>query len=123
MEWYLKALKNYAGFSGRAQRKEYWFYVLFYIVFGVVVAFVEGLLGLGNPETGSGPLSMIYALAFLIPSIAVSVRRLHDTGRTGWWLLLALIPIIGALVLIYFYVLDSQPGDNEYGPNPKGVPV
>jgi uncharacterized membrane protein YhaH (DUF805 family) len=64
---------------------------------------------------------MLYALAFLLPSIAVAVRRLHDTGRAGWWVLLGFIPIIGWIALIYFYVLDSQPGDNRYGPNPKGV--
>ena len=122
MEWYLKAVKNYVGFSGRAQRKEYWFYILFYILFGVVVALAQGALGLQDPETGSGPLSLIYALAFLLPTIAVSVRRLHDTGRTGWWLLLALIPIVGAIVLIVFYVLDGQPGDNRYGPDPKAAP-
>jgi uncharacterized membrane protein YhaH (DUF805 family) len=121
MEWYLKALKNYAGFAGRAQRKEYWFYVLFYVLFGLAVGLVEGMLGMRGPEGQSGPLSVIYALAFLIPTIAVAVRRLHDTGRTGWWLLLAFIPLLGAIAPIYFYVLDSQPGDNRYGPNPKGV--
>ena len=79
------------------------------------------LSDLSDPNSGTGPLYLIYTLAFLLPSIAVAIRRLHDTGRTGWWLLLAFIPIIGAIVLIVFYCLDSQPGDNEYGPNPKGV--
>jgi uncharacterized membrane protein YhaH (DUF805 family) len=121
MEWYLKAVKNYAGFGGRARRKEYWFYVLFYVIFGIVVGLAESMLGMRGPEGQSGPLSMLYALAFLLPSIAVAVRRLHDTGRAGWWVLLGFIPIIGWIALIYFYVLDSQPGDNRYGPNPKGV--
>jgi uncharacterized membrane protein YhaH (DUF805 family) len=121
MEWYLKALKNYAGFGGRAQRKEFWLYILFYVLFGTAVGLIEMMLGMRGPEGQGGPLSLLYALAFLVPTIAVAVRRLHDSGRTGWWLLLGFIPILGALVLIFFYVLDSEPGDNPYGPNPKGV--
>ena len=124
MEWYLKAVRNYVNFQGRAQRKEYWFYLLFYILFAIAVVLVESFLGLSDlsdPEKGTGPLYAIYTLAFLLPSIAVAVRRLHDIGRTGWWLLLALIPLVGAIVLLIFYCLDSQPGDNKYGPNPKGV--
>lgn len=122
MEWYLKAVKNYVGFSGRAQRKEYWMYILFYVIFGIVVAIVENVVGLGNPEAGQlGPLGALYSLAFLLPTVAVAVRRLHDTGRSGWWILIALIPLVGALVLLYFYILDSEPGPNQYGPNPKGV--
>jgi len=123
MNWYLKALKQYAVFQGRAQRKEYWFYILFYIIFGIAVAIVETTLGLADPETGSGPLSVIYSLAFLVPTLAVGARRLHDTGRSAWWLLIGLIPLLGALVLIVFFVFDSQPGDNEYGPNPKAAPA
>ena len=123
MNWYLKALKQYAVFQGRAQRKEYWFYILFYIIFGIAVAIVEATLGLTDPETGSGPLSVVYSLAFLVPTLAVGARRLHDTGRSAWWLLIGLIPLLGALVLIVFFVFDSQPGDNEYGPNPKAAPA
>ena len=82
---------------------------------------IDSVQDMQDPESGTGPLYLIYTLAFLLPSIAVAIRRLHDTGRTGWWLLLALIPLIGAIVLIVFYCLDSQPGENEYGPNPKGV--
>jgi uncharacterized membrane protein YhaH (DUF805 family) len=124
MEWYLKAIRNYANFKGRAQRKEYWFYVLFYVLFAILVALVENFLGLSDlsdPESGTGPLYLVYTLAFLLPSIAVAIRRLHDTGRTGWWLLLAFVPLIGAIVLLVFYCFDSQPGDNEYGPNPKAL--
>lgn len=124
MEWYLKAVRNYVNFKGRAQRKEYWFYLLFYILFAIAVVLVESFLGLSDlsdPEGGTGPLYLFYTVAFLLPSIAVAIRRLHDTGRTGWWLLLAFIPLIGAIVLIVFYCLDSEPGDNKYGPNPKGV--
>jgi uncharacterized membrane protein YhaH (DUF805 family) len=121
MEWFMKALKKYAVFQGRAQRKEYWYYILFFVLFAIVVSLVENALGLADPETGSGPLSLVYSLALLVPSIAVAVRRLHDTGRSGWWILIGLIPVVGAIVLIVFYVFDSEPGDNEYGPNPKGV--
>ena len=123
MEWFMKALKKYAVFEGRAQRKEYWFYILFFILFAIVVSLAENALGLADPETGSGPLSLVYSLALLVPSIAVAVRRLHDTGRSGWWILIGLIPVAGAIVLIVFYVFDSEPGDNQYGPNPKGVPA
>ncbi|EGU43156.1 hypothetical protein VII00023_18349 [Vibrio ichthyoenteri ATCC 700023] len=113
MEWYLAVLKKYAVFSGRSRRKEYWMFFLINLIFTLLLGFVDGLLG-------TVVLGFVYSLAILIPSIAVGVRRLHDTGRTGWWLLISLIPIIGILVLIYFMVGDSAPGHNEYGPNPKG---
>ncbi|GAB6094188.1 hypothetical protein JCM14469_04400 [Desulfatiferula olefinivorans] len=115
MNWYIEVLKKYAVFSGRARRMEYWMFVLFNFIIAVVIGFVEGFVG------SPGFLSMIYSLAVLIPSIAVSMRRLHDIGRTGWWLLIAFVPLIGAVVLLVFMVLDSQPGSNAYGPNPKGA--
>jgi len=115
MEWYLKVLKNYAVFEGRARRKEYWMFFLFNIIFAFVIAFVEGMVG------SPGIVYMIYVLGVFIPGLAVGARRLHDTGRSGWWLLLYLLPIIGPIVLLVFFVLDSQPGDNEYGANPKGA--
>tara|TARA_R100000005_G_scaffold96344_1_gene82558 strand:- start:2504 stop:2887 length:384 start_codon:yes stop_codon:yes gene_type:complete len=127
MNWYLDVLKNkYAMFNGRARRKEYWFFVLFNILASIALGIVDGITGTFNDEMGVGLLGGIYWLAVLIPAIAVAVRRLHDTGRTGWWLLLCLIPVIGGLVLLIFMVFDSEPGDNQYGPNPKlesGVPV
>lgn len=115
MDWYLAALKKYAEFSGRAQRKEYWMFVLFNLIIAFVLAFVEGLFG--SPAILAG----IYGLAVLIPSIAVSIRRLHDTNRSGWWILICLIPVIGGLVLLVFMVLDSQQQENQYGPNPKAA--
>ncbi|MEZ5554085.1 DUF805 domain-containing protein [Haliea sp.] len=127
MNWYLDVLKNkYAMFNGRARRKEYWFFVLFNILASIALGIVDTITGTFNDEMGVGLLGGIYWLAVLIPAIAVAVRRLHDTGRTGWWLLLAFIPVIGGLVLLIFMVFDSEPGDNQYGPNPKlesGVPV
>lgn len=122
MDWYLKVIRNYVGFSGRARRKEYWMFVLINIVISIVLAMVDGMLGLKvGGEQGAGLLGLIYSLAILLPSIAVGVRRLHDTGRSGWWMLIAFVPFIGFIVLLVFFVLDSQPGSNEYGPNPKGM--
>ena len=113
LKWYLEVLKQYAVFSGRARRKEYWLFVLFNTIIDLVLGVIEGL------ASGPGILASIYSLAVLIPSIAVSVRRLHDTDRSGWWLLIVLIPLIGAIVLLVFMAQDSQPGENQYGPNPK----
>lgn len=121
MNWFLMALKKYATFSGRAQRAEYWYFVLFYILIFIGLSIIDGMTGSFTEEAGMGFLGGIFTLGLLVPSIAVGVRRLHDTGRTGWWLLLALIPLIGAIVLLVFTVQDSTPGDNQYGPNPKGI--
>jgi len=112
MDWYLKVLKNYVNFTGRARRKEYWMFALFSAIISIVLMLIEYLIGL--PQS----LSSLYSLAVLLPGLGVGVRRLHDTGRSGWWLLLALVPFIGAIVLIVFFCLDSTPG-NDYGPNPK----
>ncbi|QHT63069.1 DUF805 domain-containing protein [Paenibacillus lycopersici] len=114
MEWYLKVLRNYVNFSGRARRTEYWMYVLFSFMASVLLAIADAMLGAGRL------LSMLYSLAVLLPSLAVVVRRLHDTGRSGWWYFIILIPIVGAIVLLVFLLLDSEPGMNRYGPNPKG---
>lgn len=119
--WYMQALKKYAVFSGRARRKEYWFFVLWYVIISIGLAILDNIIGTYSAKAGIGLLGGIYALALLIPSISVSVRRLHDTGRTGWWLLIILIPLIGAIVLLVFMFLDSQPGENEYGPSPKAA--
>ena len=117
MEWYVKVLKQYADFSGRARRKEYWMFVLFNILIAVGIAIVEAvLLGLTM-----GVLSMIYALAVLLPGLAVTVRRLHDTGRSGWWVLISLIPFIGVIVLLVFMATDGEQGTNQWGPNPKAM--
>jgi uncharacterized membrane protein YhaH (DUF805 family) len=119
VDWYLLALKKYLVFEGRARRKEYWYFVLFNILAGITLGIIDNVTGTLNPETGMGLLSGLYSLAVLIPTIAVSIRRLHDTDRSGWWLLIALIPLIGGLVLLVFFVLDGTPGTNQYGPNPK----
>ncbi|MBT3819593.1 MAG: DUF805 domain-containing protein, partial [Lentimicrobiaceae bacterium] len=87
MNWYLAVLKNYAGFSGRARRKEYWMFTLFNIIFAIVAMILDNVLGIAMAEIGYGPLYGLYALAMLIPGLAVSVRRLHDVGKSGWMLL------------------------------------
>jgi len=120
MNWYLKVVRdNYANFSGRARRQEYWMFFLINVLITIGLSVVDGILGFGVGTFGL--LSMLYGLAVLIPGLAVGVRRLHDTGRSGWWILIALIPLLGAIVLIIFLVMDSEPGSNQYGPNPKGA--
>ena len=121
MNWYLVVLKKYAVFTGRARRKEYWYSFLVHTIISIVLAVIDGISGSFSAEAGVGLLGGIYILAILIPSISVSVRRLHDTDRSGWWLLIGLIPLIGAIVLFVFMVQDSKPGENQYGTNPKGA--
>ncbi|EKD94059.1 MAG: protein of unknown function DUF805 [uncultured bacterium] len=116
MDYFLAALKKYAVFSGRAQRAEYWYFVLFNAIFSIAVGIIADVVG----DT-TGLLSIGYALAMLIPGLAVSVRRLHDIGKSGWFILIGLIPLIGAIWLIVWMVRDSDPGANAYGPNPKGM--
>ena len=123
MKWYLAVLKNYAGFSGRARRKEYWMFTLFNIIFLIVAMILDNVLGTAIEGVGYGLFYILYALAVLIPGLAVSFRRLHDVGKSGWMVLIALIPIIGAIWLLVLMVIDSKPGENEYGPNPKEVVV
>ncbi|PNQ51726.1 DUF805 domain-containing protein, partial [Vibrio agarivorans] len=109
---YLTVLKKYAVFSGRARRKEYWMFILVNFIISLLLGFVDGLLG-------TIFIGYIYALAVFIPGIAVAIRRLHDTGRTGWWLLIGFIPLIGLIVLIVFTVSEGDKGSNEYGSDPK----
>jgi len=118
MNWYLEVLKKYAVFEGRARRKEYWMFTLFNILISFGLGMIDGLRA-QSPNFSLGLLGTIYTLAVFIPAFTVSVRRLHDIGKSGWWLFIALIPIVGGIVLLVFSVTDSQPGENEYGPNPK----
>jgi uncharacterized membrane protein YhaH (DUF805 family) len=108
MEWYLAVLKKYAVFSGRARRKEYWMFFLFNIIIVFVLSFIEGL------SRSPNVLSTIYQLAVLVPGIAVSIRRMHDTDHSGWWLL---VPIASFV----FLVTEGTPGDNRFGPVPKAI--
>jgi uncharacterized membrane protein YhaH (DUF805 family) len=119
MNWYLKVLKNYAAFGGRARRAEYWWFVLFNFLATLALIIVDSLIGLSAQAGGIGILSGIYTLAVLIPGVAVAIRRLHDSGRSGWWFLISLVPFVGGIILLVFLVLDSQPDSNQWGPNPK----
>lgn len=108
MEYFTSALKQYADFNGRATRQQYWMYVLFYIIIGIGLGVVDGVIGTA-PALGG-----IYSLAMLIPSISICTRRLHDTGRSGWWQLIIFVPLIGAIVLLVFLVQGSKTTDNSY---------
>ena len=106
--------RQYVGFSGRARRSEYWFFVLFQVIALGAAKAVDVALGVNA-------VYLVVALALLLPALAVTVRRLHDTGRSGWMILLALIPLVGSIILIVFECQDSEPGVNKFGPSPKGV--
>ncbi len=144
MEWATLPLKKYAEFEGRSRRKEYWMYVLLLIGIGIVIGIVEGILGLRGMVGPYGPLSALFMLATLVPSLAVGVRRLHDTNRSGWWLLigygpfllsliltlagilqfamiLSILALVGFVVLLVFMVMEGNRGPNQYGPDPKGA--
>ncbi len=113
MEWYLKVLKNYVVFNGRARRTEYWMFFLFNAIITIILSILQSIADIDNVLTG------IYGLLTILPSLAVGARRLHDSGKSGWWLLIGLIPFIGTIILIIFFCMDSEEGDNRFGANPK----
>jgi len=119
VNWYLEVLKKYAVFSGRARRKEYWYFTLVNFLISLALATMIYSDGINFHNLMYLVVDRIYFLAILIPSIAVTVRRLHDTGKSGWWILIGLVPIAGSIALLIFTVQDSQPGENQYGSNPK----
>lgn len=114
MNWYLEVLKKYAVFEGRARRTEYW-------VFTLVTSVISFILSVIDEQLNLSLLGWIYALVVFLPGLAVTVRRLHDTNRSGWWILISLIPVLGGIVLLIFMLIDSDPMENEYGPNPKYI--
>ncbi|MFF3375920.1 DUF805 domain-containing protein [Streptomyces sp. NPDC002680] len=116
MNYFLDVLKKYAVFSGRARRKEYWMFVLFASI--VYIA----LLAIGFAIHAVW-IGFVFYVAILLPALGVAVRRLHDTGRTGWWLLFGFVPLVGSITLLVFACLEGDQGDNKYGPNPKAVPA
>ncbi len=127
---------KYASFTGRARRSEFWWFILFYVIVGFVLNIIDNatglLIGLGtatfdvgdgqaiidNPQIGA--LSTLWVLIAFLPLLSVTVRRLHDTNRSGWWWWILFIPCVGFIVILVFMLLDSTPGDNRFGPNPKG---
>ncbi|MGC5021283.1 DUF805 domain-containing protein [Micromonospora sp. DT47] len=117
-------LTQYVGFTGRARRSEYWWFALFTVLVGLAAAILDSVLGTTLGSDGStGVIGIIVNLALLLPTLAVAMRRLHDTDRSGWWLLIGLVPIVGAIVLLVFFVLNSTPGANRFGTNPKERPL
>jgi len=121
MEWYLKVVRdNYANFSGRARRKEYWMFLLFNMIFAFAAVVLDNVLGLNFMYIGYGWIYMIYSLAVIIPAWAVSFRRLHDVGKSGWFCLICFIPLIGAIWFIVLMCTDGDKAENTYGPSPKG---
>ena len=119
MDWYIRVLKKYAVFSGRARRKEYWMFFLFSFIFSLVAGLLD-LVIFGMALWGFSPIAVVYGIAVFVPGLAVAVRRLHDIGKSGWYLFINLIPIAGPIWFLVLVCLDSQSGDNKYGPNPKG---
>lgn len=123
MDWYIKVLSNFSDFRGRARRKEYWMFQLFHwliiFVLSMIAVLLFGLLDSTGSMLTAGIVLGIYMLVTFIPSMAVLVRRLHDSGKSGWFILLSLIPYIGGLIVFIFTLLDSEYGENKWGPNPK----
>jgi uncharacterized membrane protein YhaH (DUF805 family) len=120
MNWYLAVLKNYVGFSGRARRKEHWMFVLFHIIFLIVAMILDTMLGTNIAPLPYGVIYFVYSLAIFLPALAVTVRRLHDTGKSGFWIFIALIPLIGSIWLLVLLCTEGTAGENKYGPDPKG---
>jgi len=116
MSWFIEVLKKYAVFNGRARRKEYWMFTLFVVIIYIVLA----ILGVALKVTF---LPIIFWVAILLPSLGVTIRRLHDTGRSGWFIFISLIPLVGSIILLVFLAGEGQPGVNKYGPNPKETPA
>lgn len=133
MKWYIAVLKKYVVFEGRASRSEYWFFVLFNIIVSSVLLAIDVAIGMGTAETSvsadagasfsvnGGILSLVYALAVILPGLGVTIRRLHDTDHSGWWVFINFIPIVGPIIFLVFLVKDSNEGNNRFGSNPKGL--
>jgi len=115
MNWYIKAWKKYAVFGGRAARQEYWYFLLFHILVYILLSIIAGVIG---GKVG-GSLLSLYTFAVTIPGLSATVRRLHDTNRSGWWILISLIPGIGAFVLLAFLAQESHAVENQYGSRPQ----
>jgi uncharacterized membrane protein YhaH (DUF805 family) len=129
IDWVLEVFSKYAVFNGRARRKEYWYWYLFNFIISIFISVVSFVISYSTgteTDTGMGWFGLfiylvfiIYSLGVIIPNLAVTVRRLHDTNRSGWWYFISLIPFIGGLLLLIYLIEDGTPGDNQYGPDPK----
>ncbi len=121
IDWYKKVvLENYANFNGRARRSEYWYYTLVNIIILIIASILDNALGLTLGALPYGAFYCLYGLAVFIPGLAVAVRRLHDVNKSGWFLLIALIPLVGAIWLLVLFCTEGTKGENQYGADPKG---
>ncbi len=121
MQWYIGVLKKYVVFSGRASRKEYWTFFVISLVVTIVLGILDGVIGTKSPDAAMGTLGGLYSLAVFLPSLAVLVRRLHDISKSGWWVLIGIIPFLGWIVLLIFAALGGTPGSNQFGPAPASA--
>ena len=121
MHWYIEVLKKYAVFSGRARRAEFWYFFLFSAIISIFLTLIDEFMGLKFEVRGEnlGFLSTLYYIAVLVPYLAVIFRRLHDTDRSGWWILIFFIPIVGVIVAVVFLASKGTEGENRFGPDPK----
>jgi uncharacterized membrane protein YhaH (DUF805 family) len=126
IDWVLEVFSKYATFDGRARRKEYWYWYLFNFIVSIFISVVSLVINGTETDNGIGWFGLfinivviIYSLGVFIPNLAVTVRRLHDTNRSGWWYFISMVPFIGGIILFIYLIEDSTPGDNQYGPNPK----
>ena len=125
MKWYFAVLKNYVGFSGRASRREFWMFMLFHFIVAFVLGFISGFFnaasGAANPSDSaiSFGIDDLYLLATFLPGLAVQIRRLHDTNRTGWYSLIGIIPVIGVIIILILCAQEGTQGDNKYGEEPN----
>lgn len=123
MSWYIQAIKNYVNFSGRARRKEFWMFFLFNMIFSMIAAIIDRLIGLNFVLMGRnmGIISLLYSIFVFIPGLSMSFRRLHDIDKSAGWMFIALVPIVGAIVLLVFEVMPGTVGTNRYGEDPKAI--
>lgn len=120
LEWIMLPLRRYTDFSGRSRRKEYWMFLLGVLIVAIVLGIVEGIVGLSGMVGGVyGPLTLIFLLGIIVPSIALQVRRFHDQDKSGWFVLLSFIPFVGGLIVLVFMCLEGTKGPNRFGPDPK----
>jgi uncharacterized membrane protein YhaH (DUF805 family) len=116
INWFMNVVtQHYFDFNGRARRAEFWWFALVYLIIAIVLGVIQSILHIGSLLTG------LLGLALLLPNLGVQARRLHDIGRSGWWILIAFVPIVGIILLIYWYAQPGVSGPNEYGPDPKGA--
>ena len=120
LDFAMMPLKRYTDFAGRSRRKEYWFFLLGVMIVTIILSIIEGILGLSGMIGGAyGPLTALFLLGIIVPAIAVQVRRFHDQDKSGWFVLLSLIPFLGGLIVLVFMFLEGTKGPNRFGPDPK----